>query len=69
MVDLLAQIAQRQRDAPITIAPLITSEDSLNLLFQRLILVRCLGRVQLIVKGAACQTGDFEQAGQWELPP
>jgi len=69
MVDLLAQITQRQRDAPITVAPLITSEDRSDLLFQRLILVRGLGRVQLIVKGAACQTGDFEQASQWKLSP
>lgn len=69
MIDRPAQLANGSSDSSIPIPPLVASVDDANLLLQVCILVARLGRLLLIVEGAACDARQLEQAFEGEVLP
>ena len=62
VIDEMASASYRSRYPTIAIPALVLIERRTNLVFQLSVLISRLQRLLLIVKGAACQTGELQQA-------
>lgn len=69
VVDDLSKVAQRERDTPIAIAALVLLEQRKDLGLQLSVLVGGAQRLLLVLKRAARQAGDLQQAFQRILLP